>query len=293
MLLSAGSLWGTLHWTPSLTPEARAQALVLLQAFLVMMSITALAVSAAVEERRRALEELSLLNRQLDARGEEIRMYHGLLTHDITNVASALLGLAERLLLQADGPLSDRQEQLLRRMNRQSLEMNRLGENARMLVRIRERGLMPAEGPVIVREALDRAVRLVHDIHFDRSFDVRVDCPLDLTISKLPLLDSILVNLLDNGVRHSPGAERTELQVRVRSEADQTTIAIEGGAPPPPEFVAHLFDRDMKKGRSSGHGIGLMLVREVLQRSGGAIAARSVPREQRDVFQVTLSVPRG
>jgi hypothetical protein len=36
-----------------------------------------------------------------------------------------------------------------------------------------------------------------------------------------------------------------------------------------------------------------MLVREVLQRSGGAIAARSVPREQRDVFEVTLSIPRG
>jgi len=292
-LLSAGSLWGTLQWTPSLTPEARAQTLVLLQAFLVMMSITALAVSAAVDERRRALEELSLLNRQLDARGEEIRMYHGLLTHDITNVASALLGLAERLLLQADGPLSDRQEELLRRMNRQSLEMNRLGENARLLVRLREKGLMPSQGPVIVREALERAVRLVRDLHFDRNFDVRLDCPPEVTISRLPLLDSILVNLLDNGVRHSPAAERAELQVRVRSEGEQTTIAIEGGAPPPAEFVAHLFQREVRKSRSSGHGVGLMLVREALQRAGGVISARSVARERRDVFEVTLSVPRG
>jgi signal transduction histidine kinase len=151
---------------------------------------------------------------------------------------------------------------------------------------------MPSEGPVIVREALERAVRLVRDIHFDRNFEVRVDCPIEVTISRLPLLDSILVNLLDNGVRHSPAAERTELQVRVRSEGEQTTIAIEGGMPPPPEFVAHLFERD-RKGRSSGHGIGLMLVREVLQRAGGAIAARSVSRERRDVFEVTLSVPRG
>ncbi len=292
-LLSAGSLWGTLRLTPTLTPESRSQALVLLQAFLGMISITALAVSAAVDERRRALEELVRLNRQLDARKDEIRMYHGLLTHDITNVASALLGLADRLLLQADGPLSAKQEELLRRVNRQALEMNRMGENARMLVQIRDQGLTPSLRPVLVQVALERAIRLIRDIHFDRKFEVRVDCPADVTVSRLPLLDNVLVNLLDNGVRHSPPAGKSELEVRVRSDGPQTTIVIEGGAPPPPEVVAHLFERAVKGSRSSGHGIGLMLVREALQRSGGAIAARPVLRERGDVFEVTLTLPRG
>ncbi|HEV3028470.1 MAG TPA: MASE1 domain-containing protein, partial [Planctomycetota bacterium] len=211
VLLSAAVLWGALTFSSGLPVESRAQTLVLVQAFLSVLSITALAVSAAVMEGRLATEnlarqlvEVARLNRELDAQKDEIRTYHSLLTHDITNVTMALLGLVERLLLQADGPLTEKQEELIRRSNRQALEINRMGENARMLVRVRERGLPPPNGPLPIRDSLDRALRLVRDLHFDRPLKVRVDCPPGLSVQNLPFLDSILVNLLDNGVRHTP-----------------------------------------------------------------------------------------
>jgi two-component system sensor histidine kinase KdpD len=253
-----------------------------------------------VEERRQATEkvagqlrELARLNLLLDAQREEIGAYHSLLTHDISNVTMAQLGVVERLLLQVDGPLTSRQEDLIRRSNRQALEMNRMGENARTLVRVREQGLPPPNGPVDVREALNRALRLVRDLHYDRPFEIHVECPAGLTVRNLPFLDSMLVNLLDNGVRHTPREVRPELEVRVRPEDGTMRIEIEGGAPPPPDVVSNLFEARLGRRKSSGHGIGLMLVREVLQRAGGSIAVRTVRSRDHDVFEVDLSVPKG
>jgi integral membrane sensor domain MASE1 len=298
-LLCGAALGGTLRASSALPLETRLEALLLLQAFVAVISITALAVSAAVEERRRAtekvagqLQELARLNQQLDAQREEIGAYHSLLTHDISNVTMALLGLVERLLLQVDGPLTSRQEDLIRRSNRQALEMNRMGENARALVRVREQGLPPPNGPVEVRDALNRALRLVRDLHYDRPFDVRVECPQGMTVRNLPFLESILVNLLDNGVRHTPKAASPHLKVRVRPQDAITRIEIEGGAPPPPDVVSHLFEARIGRRKSSGHGIGLLLVREVLQRAGGSIAVRTVRHEEQDIFEVDLSVPQ-
>jgi integral membrane sensor domain MASE1 len=299
ILLSAAALWGTVTASASLSRETRMEALVLLQAFLAVVSITALAVSAAVEERRRAtdrvagqLEELARLNHLLDSQKDEIRTYHSLLTHDISNVAMAMLGLVERLLLQVDGPLTPKQEDLIRRSNRQALQMNRMGENARMLVRIREQGLPPPNGPVEVRDALDRALRQVRDLHFDRLFDVHVDCPQGLKVRNLPFLDSILINLLDNGVRHTPRTSSPVLNVRVKPANGTMRIVIEGGSPPPPEVVSQLLEPSIGRNQSSGHGIGLVLVREVLQRAGGTIAVRTVRHEDQTVFEVDLSVPK-
>ena len=83
---------------------------------------------------------------------------------------------------------------------------------------------------------------------------------------------------------------RPELRVRVLPAADRIIIEIRGGVPPPRESIAHLFEQEAKLGRSSGHGIGLILVREILQRAEGAITAKTVREEKGEVFEVSVSL---
>jgi integral membrane sensor domain MASE1 len=297
LLLSAVALWGTLRSFGSFSPEARNETLVFLQAFLGVISITALALSAAVAEGRKAAEalaqklaEVARLNVQLDQQKEEIGAYHRLLSHDISNFSMALLGLVERLLLQADGPLTGKQEELIRRSNRQVLEMNRMAENARMLVRVRERGLPAPGDPVSIDDVLRKAVELVRDLHFDRPFEISIECPPGAKLVGAPLLDSILVNLLDNAVRHNRKGAKPELKVRVLPADGRFIIEIRGGEPPPKEIIAGLFEKEKKVSPSSGHGIGVILVREILQRSEGTILAKTVPGEKGEVFEVSVTL---
>lgn len=290
LFLSAVALWGTLRNFGPFSREAQNETLLLLQVFLGVTSVTAFTVAAEVRERRRAAERLEAANRELDERKEEIATYHSLLTHDITNFAMALLGLVERLLLGADGPLSAKQEELLRRCNRQVLEMNRMSENARMLVRIREQGLPAGAEALNLRCVLNRSAELARDLHFDRHARFTVECPPDLEIAGTPLLENVFINLLDNAVRHTPKDSAPEVLVRATVEAGRLRIAIRGGTPPPPGRMARLFE-NVRGRRASGHGIGLALVREVLERTGAALATGTVLEEGIEVFEVGLTIP--
>ncbi|MBI3857846.1 MAG: MASE1 domain-containing protein [Planctomycetes bacterium] len=297
VLLSAVALWGTIRQSGSFPRETKIETFVFLQAFLGVISITALAVAAAVEERKRSaleleerLREVARLNIRLDGLKEEIAVYHRLLTHDITNVSMALMGLLDRLLIQADGPLTSAQEDLLRRLNRQVLEMNRMSENARTLLRLREQGFPPSGQPAALHEVLTRAVGHLRDLHFDRPFESIVECPPDATLAGMPLIDSVLLNLLDNAVRHNPKGSKPEVKARVLPAGDRMTIEIRGGVPPPGETLARLFEAG-SNGHPSSHGIGLILVREIVQRASGTIAVRTVSETRGDVLEVTLSLP--
>lgn len=238
------------------------------------------------------IDEVSVLNQLLDAQRAELSTYHGMLTHDISNFAMVILGVVERLLAQAEGPLAPKQEELLRRANRQAFEMNRLADNARLLLRLRERGMPAAQEPVSVATALRRAVETVRILHFDRPFECVSECPEALRIQGVPLLDNVFLNLIDNAVRHSPRGPRPRLDLRADTANGNVVITIRGGAPPPPELLSHLFEREMKGRRSTGHGMGLSLVREIVERAGGKIQARTVGEEDEPVFEVQLSLPR-
>lgn len=239
------------------------------------------------------IDEISVLNQLLDAQKGELSTYHGMLTHDVSNFAMVLLGVVERLLLQADGPLTPRQDELLRRANRQVLEMNRIAENARLLIRLRGRGMPAAADPVRLSTTIRRAVDTVRTLHFDRPFDLRSECPEALSVGGVALLDNVLLNLIDNAVRHSPKEGRPKLSLEARAADGHVVIRIRGGAPPPRELLAHLFEREAKRARPTGHGLGLSLVREIVQCAGGKIEARAVPEGEAQVFEVEVSLPRG
>jgi signal transduction histidine kinase len=290
-ILSAMALGGTLRNFGPFSREAQNDTLLLLQAFLGVTSVTAFAVAAEVRERRLAAENLAAVNAELDARKEEIATYHSLLTHDITNFAMALLGLLERLLFQADGPLTPKQDELLRRCNRQALEMNRMAENTRMLVRIREQGLPASGEPLVLRQVLTRATELVRDLHFDRPARFTVECPEDLEIAGTPLLENVFINLLDNAIRHTPKTMAPDVTVRAVVDMGRLRIGVRGGSPPPQSQLPMLFNRALPGRRASGHGIGLVLVREVLERAGATLTPEIVKEEGLEIFEVSISIP--
>ncbi|MBI2933588.1 MAG: response regulator [Planctomycetes bacterium] len=242
----------------------------------------------AERQSRERMEEVAVLNHRLAARKAELATYHDLLTHDVSNFAMATLAISERLLAKVDGSLTARQEELLRRARRQGLEVSRIAENARLLGDVRDRGLPGTVAPIVVGDALQDAVRTVRALHFDRPFNVATECPEDLSVVGVPFLQSILSNLVDNAVRHTPSERRPSLRVQAWAEGATVWISIRGGAAPPKEIFSHLFERYVRGHGSKGLGLGLALVREIIERTGGTVEARSVSEGGMETFEVLL-----
>ncbi len=91
-------------------------------------------------------------------------------------------------------------------------------------------------------------------------------------------IEQVIANLLSNAIKYGDGKP---IRVRVRGEADRAVVEVEDqGAGIAPEDRERIFDRFERA--SSGHrqaslGLGLYIVRSLVEAHGGAIEVRSEP----------------
>lgn len=105
----------------------------------------------------------------------------------------------------------------------------------------------------------------------------------------LEVLESALTHLLENCRRHAPGAEVTVMLEKGRTEA---TLSVEDTGPGISEGnLDRVFDPFFTTARASGGtGMGLPIVRALLEAQGGRIALQPRPPSQRGTCFV-LSLP--
>ncbi|WP_067065620.1 sensor histidine kinase [Roseateles chitosanitabidus] len=106
-------------------------------------------------------------------------------------------------------------------------------------------------------------------------------------------LRRILINLLDNGLRHAHPGPAT-LRVQQTEEGDWVRLSVFSRADPiPAEVERHLFEPFFST-RSRGSGLGLYICRELCERYGGSIAYHRVetgPAAGANEFRVLLPRP--
>ena len=113
---------------------------------------------------------------------------------------------------------------------------------------------------------------------------VRSVVPEDLEFEgDLQRLEQALQNVASNAVRHTPDGGRLEL--RGEMAGDRVRIIVRDTGPGiPPEHLPHVFDRFYKAdaartatGAASGSGLGLSIVRAIVERHGGTVTATNAP----------------
>jgi len=87
-----------------------------------------------------------------------------------------------------------------------------------------------------------------------------------------------VTNLLSNAVKYAPG---TPVSVRVRAGAAQAVLEVEdGGSGIPPELRPRVFD-PFERGATAralgGLGLGLFIVRQIVDAHGGEVRVEDAP----------------
>jgi signal transduction histidine kinase len=94
-------------------------------------------------------------------------------------------------------------------------------------------------------------------------------------------LEQVLQNLVANAVRHTPRGGR--IAVRATADGDDVVLVVEDSGPGiPAEHLAHVFDRfyrvdSARNAQSGGSGLGLSIVRAVVEQHGGRVSAANGP----------------
>jgi signal transduction histidine kinase len=109
-------------------------------------------------------------------------------------------------------------------------------------------------------------------------------CESNLTITADPIrLEQIFLNLLDNARKYSE--EDTAVKLTVTHDADHVSFTLEDeGIGIDQAELPHIFNRlyRVEKSRSrelGGSGLGLSIVKELVEAHNGDISAASTPRK--------------
>jgi signal transduction histidine kinase len=119
-----------------------------------------------------------------------------------------------------------------------------------------------------------KGLRLVVDLAFRGAF-----------AGSREMLVTVLSNLLDNAVKFTPSGGRVSM--RTHAERGALVITITNTSDPIPEAeLAKIFEPFYRTGRppTTGSGLGLAITRKIVERLGGAIAARNAE----DGFEVRV-----
>jgi two-component system, sensor histidine kinase len=146
--------------------------------------------------------------------------------------------------------------------------------------------------PLDMAEAVRQAIAtFTGDAHLDRQIDV---CAEPVWVdADAGRFEQVLVNIVTNAVKYTlPGAR---IRVVVRAEGRDAVVSVaDTGFGISPQLMPFIFDRYTQADRTldsarGGMGIGLALVRRLVELHGGTIAAYSAGEDQGTTFTVRLA----
>jgi signal transduction histidine kinase len=246
-----------------------------------------------------ARDELQAANGSLAALNESYLNMLGFVSHELKNVLGTMTWSVQALEGGQMGSLTAPQARLVRSlrvaldgalaMTRSFLDLSRI-ETGRLALDLSDCDFARD----VVRVVLDE----LGDESAHRSMTLESDMPDALPLSAdTNLLRIVVRNLVGNALRYG----RTGGRVRVASGLDGDHVWCEvwnEGDGLRPEQVAQLFEKfrrfaSGKPGTPRGSGLGLFIVREIVRRHGGTIAAESaVGSWMKFALRLPVSGPR-
>ncbi|HEV2061824.1 MAG TPA: HAMP domain-containing sensor histidine kinase [Solirubrobacteraceae bacterium] len=209
-------------------------------------------------------------------------------SHELRTPLTSVLANLEFLAETLDGEQADAASSALRSSKR----MRRLVQDLLLLARADAQRAAPHQpldvGHVLVEAAAE--LEPVADGH-----DISVDAPRVLVHGARDELHRLVLNLLENAVRHTP--EGTTVRASVAQRDDRVLVTVEDDGPGiPPELRDRVFERFVRGegDRGGSFGLGLSIVRAVAESHGGTVQLVSANGRPGTRFVVSLpavSVP--
>lgn len=184
------------------------------------------------------------------------------------------------------------QRELLDEVLRECDHMARLVDDLLMLSRL-DAGRLPVERVAIpLGPFLDDVARQVTRVAGERGVQLAAR-GAGTALGDPMRLRQVLLIVLDNALRHTPGGGRVDLSGRASGRQVEIVVA-DTGTGIAPEHLARIFDRFYRAGHGrdeaeGGSGLGLAIARGLIEAQGGAIRLESRPGEG---TRATLALPR-
>ena len=251
--------------------------------------------------------ELYQQRHQIAAQRDELRAYAGALMEADRRKDEFLATLAHELrnplapirngldILRAD-PEAPNAEEIRDMMDRQLSHLLRLVDDLMDVSRVSQGKIELRKARIRLSDVLKAAVEASNPLITTGGHELVLDLPdapvwLDADLTRL---SQVVSNLLNNAAKYTP--EGGKLVLSARRNGDEVLITVsDNGVGIPSDMLPRVFDlftqvRDNIHRSHGGLGIGLALVKQLVEMHGGAIVAESAGPGKGSSFQLRLRV---
>jgi two-component system, OmpR family, sensor kinase len=247
-------------------------------------------VSQLARSFNRMADDLAARARALDASDRARRQLLADVSHELMTPLTAMRGYVETLGMKELQLDTTTRERYLHVIDEETRRLENIIGDLLDLARLEGGGTAFRRERVDVRALFDRVA-----MRHEREMQARgiglpreVSRGAEVVMGDPDRLEQALQNLAANALRHTADGGTITLAAAPVDDAVRLTVR-DTGAGIPPEHLPLIFDRfykaDAARRAASGSGLGLSIVKTIVERHGGTVTARN---ENGAVFEITL-----
>lgn len=242
--------------------------------------------SSRIREVRDTYDNFNLMTQELGATEIVQTDFVSNVSHEFKTPINAIEGYAT--LLQS-GPQTADQALYVEKILLNTRRLNELVSNILLLSRVDNQAINTNRAQYRLDEQVRQAIVLLEPKWVQKDLDLDVDLDALEYIGNESLLLHVWVNLIDNAIKFDPPCGL--LRLRLLRQDNRAVFTVEDSGPGiAPEAQQHIFDKFYQADNSrmaEGNGLGLALVKRVLDVCGGSVYVENLP-EAGCRFTVTL-----
>ena len=235
-------------------------------------------------------EQLCARATALQAQNSELEAYTHMVAHDLKDPLTALIVTSD--LINDIPDLSGQEmKEYLQQIKATAYEMNRIINNLLLFAEVSKADapVGPVSMAAVVTKVRDRLSYLI------KEYQAQIDLPESWpeSIGYAPWIEEVWANYLSNAIKHGGKPPHVELGGLIQPDGMARFWIRDNGHGIPPKTQARLFKpfSQVTHVRNLGHGLGLSIVLQIVEKLGGKVGVESESGEG-SLFFFTLPAGR-
>lgn len=246
----------------------------------------------AEQERERLLEREKIAREQAETANRLKDEFLAVLSHELRSPLNPILGWAK--LLKTGNLDATRTVQAITTIERNAKLQSELIEDLLDVSRILQGKLSLSVSPIPLASTIRAAIETVQLAAEAKSITIEANLETKVghVLGDSTRLQQVVWNLLSNAVKFTPTGGRVEVILAAANNHAEITVR-DNGKGIPAHFLPYVFDYFRQEDGAStrkfgGLGLGLAIVRHLVELHGGQVKAESPGEGQGATFTVTL-----
>ncbi|MBN1231707.1 MAG: DUF4118 domain-containing protein [Anaerolineales bacterium] len=241
-----------------------------------------------------AIERVNLSNQankvQLIKAKEEMQsILLNSVSHDFRTPLVTITGALSSLNSPSENLNHDDKQSMIKQALREAEKLNRLVSNLLNINRLESDILNIQKDPVDVEDLIGSTIDHMED-YIDRSINVTVSEKSLYVLGDFVFLQQALINVIDNAVKYSPDCSPLEMKIYNNKNFVIIEVKDYGGGIPEEEIpnIFRKFYRGEKSRNGAGTGLGLTIVKGIIDAHNGTVKVISSKEERWTIIQISL-----